>query len=215
MNPLISANRLFNPLFWDEATAACFSTARIADHFLAFSCALVTAQAQNAGSAADKHDTCGKLMRTFKPDLEQIENALLRDGVPVPEYIRQLKVHVGPPFAENIHVGATSQDLIDTAFSMAIAEMNGVFLKQLSGLADGLHTLAEKHGHMPLMGRTRMQAALPIKVGDRLHSWLRPLEAAHGDLRQLRPRVEKLQLGGPVGNYKQHPDADQHATHIA
>src|SRR5690606_8378830 len=50
-------------------------------------------------------------------------------------------------------------------------------------------------GDAPLMGRTRMQAALPISAGDRIAAWREPLAW----LRGLPPELFAVQLGGPVG----------------
>ena len=50
-----------------------------------------------------------------------------------------------------------------------------------------------------MMGRTRMQVALPITVGDRIKSWRDPLLAQAASLIALRPQIERLQFGGAVG----------------
>ena len=49
------------------------------------------------------------------------------------------------------------------------------------------------------MGYTRMQPALPIAAGDRLAAWAAPFAALRDDLARLRPLVERVQFGGPVG----------------
>ena len=54
-------------------------------------------------------------------------------------------------------------------------------------------------GTNPLMGRTRMQVALPITVADRVATWALPMENHLVRLAELTPRVLQLQCGGPVG----------------
>ncbi|MEO0913394.1 MAG: lyase family protein, partial [Pseudomonadota bacterium] len=49
------------------------------------------------------------------------------------------------------------------------------------------------------MARTRMQAALPIRVADRITSWSAPLASLHGEIGRLRRRTECLACAGPVG----------------
>jgi len=69
--------------------------------------------------------------------------------------------------------------------------------------------LAAEKGHAPLMARTRMQAALPITVAERVQIWRQPLKDHIAALEVLRPRVERLQLGGAVGT--RHAFADDGA----
>lgn len=51
----------------------------------------------------------------------------------------------------------------------------------------------------PLMGRTRMQAALPVTVGHRIASWAQPLRKHLAALDPLRRDLGIVQIGGPVG----------------
>jgi 3-carboxy-cis,cis-muconate cycloisomerase len=49
------------------------------------------------------------------------------------------------------------------------------------------------------MARTRMQSALPILAGHRIHSWRAPLLDLSDDFGQIQIAVHALQFGGPVG----------------
>ena len=50
------------------------------------------------------------------------------------------------------------------------------------------------------MAQTRMQAALPITVKDKITAWTRALHRHQERLRLLTPRLLVIQLGGPVGS---------------
>lgn len=50
-----------------------------------------------------------------------------------------------------------------------------------------------------MMGRTRMQDAVPIMVADRLATWRGPLLRHLDRLRELMPRLMQLQFGGAAG----------------
>jgi len=52
---------------------------------------------------------------------------------------------------------------------------------------------------MSLMGRTRMQRALPITWADKIAAWRAPLTRHHKRLQELKPRLLVVQFGGPVG----------------
>ena len=148
-------------------------------------------------------------------DITSLANATFRDGLPIPDFVRQLRAQAGGNEAA-IHTGATSQDVLDTALSLTLKNLSGVLTDRLRKLNNSLAELASQKGDEPLMGRTRMQAALPITVADRVQSWRRPLMDHIAGLDALRSRVARLQLGGAVGTCEAFgEDADRIATHIS
>lgn len=188
----------FAPLFDDVELAPLFGEQATYSHFLAFEVALIRAHA--AAGLVDKStaDAALAAMVNFKPDVAAIRTAMLSDGVPAPAYVRQLKAHCGDA-ASAVHIGATSQDLIDTATAQALRLAGRVYAERLPALCDALRDLEARFGANPLMGRTRMQAALPITVADRLANWSEPLRGHLENLDDVRAGVEMVQYGGPVG----------------
>jgi 3-carboxy-cis,cis-muconate cycloisomerase len=71
-----------------------------------------------------------------------------------------------------------------------------VFSIRLSGIIHALRDLDTQCGARPLMGRTRMQAAIPISVSDRLRAWREPLGTYRDRLTEQRFPV---QFGGAAG----------------
>ena len=139
-------------------------------------------------------------MRGFTPDLDAIETASPVDGLAVPEFVRQLKAHIGTELTPAVHVGGTSQDLIDTAMVLTLKEINALFATRLERVIAALEQLIKDHGENTMMGRTRMQAALPITVSHRLESWIVPLRRHADGLAAVRGDLEVLQFGGATGD---------------
>jgi 3-carboxy-cis,cis-muconate cycloisomerase len=129
---------------------------------------------------------------------EALSSGMAADGVPIPALVRALRAAAPEP--EAVHTGMTSQDVLDTALAIALRETSDLLDARLAALDTALGTLAGRFGAAPLMGRTRMQAALPIAVSDRIATWRSPLALHRARLAEIRPRVELLQLGGPVGD---------------
>ncbi len=216
MNPLTHASHLFGPLFSDRESEALWDTARFVGGFIQFERALAKALAE---AGVVDHPVASDAIvdiDSFQPDLAKIAKNVVQDGLPVPEFVRQLKAHARPSALPAIHTGTTSQDLIDTAVSLILRDANARFGGQIAGLLTALKALDSKWGNATMMGRTRMQAALPISVSDRIATWHNPL-ASHTDrLKTLRPQVETLQFGGPVGNRASlAPHGDAVATALA
>jgi 3-carboxy-cis,cis-muconate cycloisomerase len=135
----------------------------------------------------------------FEPDLDKLEEAVARDGVAVPELVRQLRIQVGETHAAHVHLGATSQDIIDTSLILRLRQCLIIYRKRLKVVLAALDGLDQSQGTNTMVGRTRMQAALPISVGNRLATWRAPLAMALDRLAELEPRLLVLQFGGAVG----------------
>ncbi|NDR56203.1 3-carboxy-cis,cis-muconate cycloisomerase [Aliiruegeria sabulilitoris] len=200
MNPLTHEPHMFGPLFTDETISAAFSSARFLSHFSAFERALAQALGEARVVSPKVSAAAVAAIDSFVPDLEAIRAKVLTDGVPAPEYARQLKAHAGPDCLAAIHAGATSQDLVDTATVLALREVTEELGQRLHATLAALDKLDSTFGKVEMMGRTRMQAALPITVSDRIAGWKMPLATHLERLEEIRPRIEQLQFGGAVGN---------------
>lgn len=192
-------NACFAPLLGDPEIRDLFSTDATLAGMLLFEQALTRALAETGASDRATTETALAAMGTFRPDMDALSEGIARDGLPVPEWTRQLKAHAGSAAIGAIHVGATSQDLLDTCQSLALKQANRIIRQRIQSLAGRLEELSKRFGANPLMGRTRMQAALPVTVADRVASWRRPLEKHLASLDHLGEQVEVLQFAGPVG----------------
>lgn len=189
-------NRLFDGLFADPEVAALFSAETMLAQFMAFECALT--RAQGRWRALRNAERAVAHMETVRLDPEGFAARVRRDGVPVPAFVAALRAEMGAD-AHAVHRGATSQDVMDTSLALSLRGVSDLLDARLSNLLTQLATLTREHGAAPLMGRTRMQAALPMTVADRLASWTAPLDRARARLSEIRAGVEHLQFGGPVG----------------
>ncbi|HEX4299038.1 MAG TPA: 3-carboxy-cis,cis-muconate cycloisomerase, partial [Devosia sp.] len=99
----------------------------------------------------------------------------------------------------HVHFGATSQDVIDTALILRLRPMLAEFQRRIEAMVTALANLDRRFGTNAIMGRTRMQDALPIRAADRIASWRGPLQRDLDRLAELSPRLLVLQFGGAVG----------------
>jgi 3-carboxy-cis,cis-muconate cycloisomerase len=186
-------------LLGDPETAVLFSWPTECAALLAFETALARAQAASgviSGAAADAIATAAA---TFDPDPAALTSGTARDGVVVPTFVRLLKEAVGPAHAADVHKGGTSQDVADTALMLRLADALRIFDRRLVELMDELGRRIAADGARPLMGRTRMQRALPVTVGHRLSQWTAGFQDARAMLREVQTRTLVVQLGGAVG----------------
>jgi 3-carboxy-cis,cis-muconate cycloisomerase len=166
---------------------------------LAFEVALAHAEAVAGVIPVEAAEVIADAAHRFSPDVACLRAATARDGVVVPDLVRQLRAFVGEPHGSHVHFGATSQDVIDSGLMMRLARVLPILAGRLRGLVGRLEDISAAFGQRELMGRTRMQAAIPITVGDRLAAWRSPL-VRHGERVEAFARVGfAVQFGGAAG----------------
>lgn len=190
---------LFGSLMQDDEVAALFSSDAMAARMLDFERAWTVALREAGQCDAEAARIALEAIDGYSFDLTAIASAADRDGVPVPALVSGLRDRAGPQGASAIHAGATSQDVIDTALVLALSDALDLFCNRMDRFDAVLATLADRFGTRPMMGRTRMQAARPITVADRVATWRRPLADLRETAPALRDRLRCVQYGGAVG----------------
>ncbi|WP_226581527.1 3-carboxy-cis,cis-muconate cycloisomerase [Acuticoccus sediminis] len=206
---------LLKGLFGDPLVADAFDAERTIQRYNQVEIAL-TRGAEAVGLVPTAAaDAIAQMLDGFVPDMADLAAGTVRDGIPLPRYAAQIKAAAGDN-ARYVHLGSTSQDIMDTALALTLMEINNAFDQRLVEILAKLSALAQAHGQRSMMGRTRMQAALSITVADRLREWSLPLERQRERLVRLRPRIELVQFGGPVGTRRGwNGHGNEIATHMA
>jgi 3-carboxy-cis,cis-muconate cycloisomerase len=122
-----------------------------------------------------------------------------RDGVVVPDLVRQLRRAVGEPHRQHVHFGATSQDVIDTALMLSLHAVLNLLDHRLGAINTAFDSLSARFGGNSIQGHTRMQPALPITVADRIASWREPVIRERKRLNGWLKDCCVVQFGGAVG----------------
>lgn len=189
---------LLNHLVGDAEFEALFTDAAEIAAILKFEAALAGAEA-DAGLISETAATAiGKAIAAFTPDMADVAQGIARDGVIVPALVRQLRAVAGE-HGKSVHLGATSQDAIDTGLMLRLATAIGLIEQRLVALESALGALSERDGAQTMMAHTRMQQALPIPVSTKIAAWTAPFARSRKTLAALRRRLLVIQLGGPVG----------------
>jgi len=112
-------------------------------------------------------------------------------GNPVEPLVRALHAQ-----AESAHLGATSQDIIDTALVLVARDAFDVF--ELDGLAAACARLADEHRNTVIAARTLLQQAVPTTFGLKAAGWLVAILQA-GSLVTSCCKELAAELGGAAG----------------
>ncbi len=98
-----------------------------------------------------------------------------------------------------VHYGATSNDIIDTAWAIIIRDSLRIIKEKLKKLVSILINRIHVEGDHVLIGRTHGQHALPITWGFKLANYVYELTRSYERLIESENRVVKLKLSGAVG----------------
>lgn len=196
---LILSSSIFGPAFVDANVAALLSDEAFFRSLLEVESALASAQAELGIIPLPAAEAIAAAAAALPFDARALAAGVLRDGVPIVALVAQLRAALGPEAREFVHLGATSQDIVDTATVLVV----GRVLDRLDGaiieLAQRLATLCRAHRHSVMAARTHAQQALPTSFGLKLAGWALPLVRHRERLVELRRRFSVLQLGGAAG----------------
>nr|GFD58618.1 hypothetical protein [Tanacetum cinerariifolium] len=77
------------------------------------------------------------------------------------------------PTAERyVHMGATSQDVMDSGLVLQLRDAIALLERDLAELAEALCGQAQRYAATPLAGRTWLQQATPVTLGMKIAGWL-------------------------------------------
>jgi len=112
--------------------------------------------------------------------------------------VRALTEQAGPA-GDFVHLGATSNDIVDTVTAMQLKQALQMIEDDLILLQNALAELAEKHKSTVMVGRTHGQFAIPLTFGMKMAVYAAELQRHLDRLRESRPRICVGKMSGAVG----------------
>jgi adenylosuccinate lyase len=139
--------------------------------------------------------------------VRQIEATVQHDVI---AFLTNVAEHVGPE-ARYIHLGLTSNDIVDTAQALQMAEAADLLIKGLEGLAAAIEKRAFEHKNTVMVGRTHGIHAEPTTFGLVLARWHSETRRSIDRLGGAKRRAAVGKLSGAVGTFA-HVDPDVEAA---
>lgn len=182
---------LFEAMYVPPALRQAVSGRAWVQAMLDFEAALAAASAPPQ-AAAEIAAAC----RAEHFDVHALAEAARSTGNPAAPLVARLTEAVGEDAAGWVHVGATSQDVLDSASMLVSGRALELVEAELSAVAAVCAALAEEYRDTPMAGRTLLQQALPTTFGLKATGWLLGIRATR---RRLAEVPLAVQLGGGVG----------------
>ncbi|HEX8595777.1 MAG TPA: 3-carboxy-cis,cis-muconate cycloisomerase [Pseudomonas sp.] len=197
-----ASNQMFDAYFTQSAMGEIFSDQGRVQGMLDFEAglarALATAGLIPAEAVADIEAACRAELFDFNELAIAVGNAG-NSAIPLVKALGK-QIAKGSPVAERyVHLGATSQDVMDTGLILQLRQAIQLLEADLTRLADGLAQQARRYAHTPLAGRTWLQQATPVTLGMKIAGWLGAVTRHRQRLAHIKPQVLSLQFGGASG----------------
>lgn len=98
-----------------------------------------------------------------------------------------------------VHLGATSYDIVDTAWALVLRDALGIVKRKLAEVLKVLAEYCRRYRRLIMVGRTHGQHALPITLGFKLANYAYELARSLERLRDAERRVVRGKMSGAVG----------------
>lgn len=197
------AGRLVNALGSSSVTAEAFSDTATLRHMLRFEAALAEATAAAGLIPKRAASVIVKACDASLYDPAPLAEAARRTAtltVPLVKALTQEVARRDAKAADYVHWGATSQDVLDTAMVLQLGEALPPLLKTLDSIVSAFARLAKKHRATPMLGRTLLQPATPLALGQKIAGWASDIDRAKRRLAESFSETQILQFGGASGS---------------
>lgn len=196
------SNELNSFLFSTPAMTSAFSAVRQLHSMMRFEWALMCALEQLGIAESGSGAVLGSLLDPNFVDEAEMESKAAKSGNIAIPFVRQLTATVkakSEAAARAIHLGATSQDVLDTALVLQMRDGLELISAALARLDRALVKQVRLHSNTLMMGRTWLQAGPPTTLGLKLAGTLAALRRHRERIDAAQHRAIVLQFGGAVG----------------
>ena len=139
-------------------------------------------------------------LRRARYDMDAIARYLPEMHHDMTVFLRSLADSLGPE-SRHIHLGLTSQDVMDTALALQLIEATELLEHGLRALTEAVRDKAKEHKHTLSIGRSHGVHAEPTTFGLKLAAWYDELRRQTHRLTQAKETISIGKISGTVGTH--------------
>ncbi len=199
---LRTSNQLFDAYFTADSMAEVFCDQGRLQGMLDVEAALARAQARIGLIPQAAVAPIAQACLASLYDVDALGAAIATAGnsaIPLVKALGKLIASEDAGAERYVHLGATSQDVMDTGLVLQLRRALELIDTDLARLGAVLAAQAQRYADVPLAGRTWLQHATPVTLGMKIAGWLGAVTRNRQRLVELQPRLLVLQFGGASG----------------
>lgn len=190
---------LFRDVFSTGTMREIWDDRSIIQNWLDTEVALADVQAEMGIIPVNVAQEISKKANVDNLDIDVIRNDINKIGHSLVPALRELQRKCEGNSGEYIHLGPTTQDILDTGFMLSTKKAFDLVYNGVYELEAILIDLAEEHKNTIMVGRTHGQQALPITFGYKVAIWASEIHRHLERMKECRNRDFVGQLSGAVG----------------
>ena len=145
-----------------EAMNRIFSEKGRFQRWLDVEASLARAQASLSVIPREAADAITRKANAELLDLNRYKEVYQQTGHPMAAMLRLFQPLVESGFGQYLHLGATTQDIMDTAMMIALKEAHKIIYASLRRIELDLLNMAERHADTLMVGRTQVPRPSPL-----------------------------------------------------
>ena len=190
---------LFRNVFSTPEMREIFDDKTIIQNWLDIEVALAQTQAEMGIIPKEAAEEITKKAKVENLDIAQIEQGINKIGHSLVPTLRNLQRICEGNYGEYIHLGPTTQDILDTGFMMSIKKGFDIIYDDLRDVEQAIIDLIDRYADTIMAGRTHGQQAIPISFGYKAAVWGSEVRRNIERMKDCRKRCFVGQLSGAVG----------------
>lgn len=190
---------IYRDLFSTAEMREVFSDKALVAHWLRFEVTLALVQAQLEVIPQEAAQAIAQAAVPANIDMDELRKRTMSVGRPIEPLLAQVVKAGGKSVADSLHLGGTTQDVLDTGTVLQIKQALAIVQRDLRTLILRIAALAKQHRATPMVARTNGQDALPTTFGMLLASYMTELQRDAVRLEAVKHRVLVGQYGSAVG----------------
>ena len=99
---------------------------------------------------------------------------------------------------DHVNFGQSTNDVYPTAFRLALILRLRSYIESLRRLQDAFYAKAKEFARVLKMGRTHLQDAVPMSLGQEIHGWGTTIEEEVERIVEVRQFLHEINLGAIV-----------------
>ncbi|HEX3610598.1 MAG TPA: adenylosuccinate lyase family protein [Sporichthyaceae bacterium] len=199
MSSHLSDSQLFGHLWTTPEMHALFDDTGRTQGWLEVLAALAAAQAEVGMLPAEAATAIAEQAHVDRLDLAAVAAGTRAAGHSTLGLIQELRRVLPEAAREWVYYGATVQDVTDTWTAQTMTTVLDILDRDVERCRAAALQLARAHRDTIMCGRTHGQPGLPITFGFKAAVWADELGRHAERIREARPRLAVVQLGGALG----------------
>lgn len=177
-----------------------FDDRTIIQNFLDVEKALATVQADLGVIPREAAEEICKKGFVENLDIDEIEAGIVKIGHSLVPILRNFQKKCDNGYGEYIHLGATTQDILDTGFMLSVKRGFEAVYRDAWEAEEAILCLVDRYADTVMAGRTHGQQAIPITFGYKAAVWASEVRRDIERMEDCRKRCFAGQLSGAVGS---------------